>query len=160
MGKFSIGAIPWLLVTREGFQGFDRPPFVSRTRLLGDGGTGPHEILQSSGVPARTAEVNGYLTEEADLDLLREYDLTKEPVAFTDGKGETTIVRVLDLTTSDYTDWWSFAATLVALGDGLIAVGLVETTPAIYAPALAIAPIAPPLIDGGSAVYAPTVVGL
>jgi hypothetical protein len=47
---------------------------------------------------------------------IRGYRLSSEEVDFTDGNGNVTPVVVFDLSTDDFTDWWTFAATLVAVG--------------------------------------------
>ncbi len=120
MSLFALGTIDPLLVS--GYDGFDRPSFVSPVRLLSDGDLGPHEVLQSSGVPARTARVTGTLTETDDCDTLRGYHRDVTGVTFTDGNGVDYGVRVIDLSISDFTHWWTFSATLyctdpdVALG--------------------------------------------
>lgn len=110
MSLFSLGDIDPLLVSR--FSGFDRDSFVQRVRLLSDGATGPHELLQSSSVPARTAVITGTLTESADCDTFRGYHLSSEELTFTDGNDISYSVRVLELAIEDLTHWWTFSATL------------------------------------------------
>ena len=114
MSLFALGTIDPLYVDR--FSGFDLPAFVQRVRLLSDGGVGPDEVLQSSGLPMRTATITGSVFETADLAFLRGYDLTKESITFTDANGNATTVRVLELTVDDFADWWTYAATLVTEG--------------------------------------------
>lgn len=121
MSLFALGVIDPILVDR--FTGFDQPSFVEKVQLLSDGlsANGPHEVLQSSGIPARTAQITGMLTA-GDCSLIRDYDLTKEVVVFLDGNGNPYNVRVLELTTEDFTDWWTFTATLYCI-DANIAPG-------------------------------------
>jgi hypothetical protein len=108
---FSLGTIDPLLV--DSYDGFAKPTFVQRVRLLSSGGDGPHEVIQSSGIPFPTAVIAGTLTESADCAALRDYDLSKELVTFTDGAGATYSVRVLELSIRDETDYWTFGATLI-----------------------------------------------
>lgn len=114
---FALGAIDPLLV--EGFDGFNKPGFVERVRLLrgSSDDNGPHEVIQSSGVPFPTATITGTLTESADCAAFRDYDLTKALVTFTDGNANTYSVRVLDLSIRDETDWWTFTATIIDTAD-------------------------------------------
>ena len=114
MTLFALGTIDPLLVQR--FDGFDLPSFVERVRLISDESPAPHEVLQSSGVPARTASLTGVL-READVVTLRGYDETKEVVVFRDGSGNETEVRVLELSTSDFVEWWTFSALLYPVGE-------------------------------------------
>jgi hypothetical protein len=117
MGLFALGSIDPLLVDADGFSGFDLPSYIQAVRLLSDGSSlGPHEVLQSSGVPARQATITGVLTA-ADCLFLRRYDQSKEIVTFYDGNGNPYDVRVLALTTKDYTDWWTFSATLYCVDE-------------------------------------------
>lgn len=122
MSMFALGTIDPLLVAT--FSGFDRPGFVSRVRLLGDGTTGPHEVIQGSGIPFRTATITGTLVETLDLAALRGYDLSKEEVGFTDSNGNATTVRVIDLTTDDFKDYWTFTATLIDAGGAIETAGV------------------------------------
>lgn len=112
---FAIGDIDPLLVQR--FSGFDTPTNVTVRSLLSGGGAGPHQILQSSGVPFRRAAITGILTEEDDVVIFRSYDLAAEQVEFRDGRGTTYSVWVLSLTIEDDTDWWSFSAELIDIGE-------------------------------------------
>lgn len=113
MTLYALGDIDPILIEAGGFSGFDLPSFVTPVRVLSDGTTpGPDEVLQSTGVPSRRAVIKGTLTSSTDCDQLRAYDQTKEVVVFTDGNGNTTNVRVLELTTDDYNDWWTFVAEL------------------------------------------------
>ncbi len=115
-GLFALGSIDPLLVDAGGFSGFDLPGYIQSVRLLSDGSLGPHEVLQSSGVPARTAPISGTLTA-ADGAFFRRYDQSKEVVTFWDGNGNPYNVRVLELATKDYVDWWTFTATLYCIDD-------------------------------------------
>lgn len=112
---FTLGAIDPFYV--EKFGGFNRPRFVSVVNLLGDGGAGPDQVLQSSGIPMRQATVTGWLTKQDDVDTIRGYDDSKEVVAFVDGNGNSTMVVLLELDTIDLTDRWTFTMTLIATGD-------------------------------------------
>jgi len=111
---FAIGAVNPFFV--ETFSGFDRDAFAQRVRLLGDGGTGPNEVLQSSGIPFLSASITAFVSEATDLALLLSYDLSKAEVPFSDGRGWVTPVRILDLSVEDLTDWWTIGATLIATG--------------------------------------------
>lgn len=114
MTLFALGVIDPLLVVD--FSGFDIPNYVQPVRILSDGSLGPHEVLQSSGVPARTAQITGML-DASDCAQLRAYDQTKESVTFYDGSMNPYTVRVLDLATKDYVEWWTFTATLYCIDD-------------------------------------------
>lgn len=114
MSLFALGSIDPLLVTN--FSGFDVAPVVQPVRLLSDGGLGPHEVLQSSGIPADTAQLTGTLTED-DCVFLRRYHRSLEVVTFTDGNGIAYNVRVTDLATEDHVHWWTFTASLYLTDD-------------------------------------------
>lgn len=113
---FALGDIDPILVGR--YSGFDLPEYTSLTRLLSDGlSDGPHEVLQSSGIPYRQAVITATLTEPEDVASLRAYHLSKEAVLFIDGNGDETTVRVLELSTDDFTGWVTATCTLLALTD-------------------------------------------
>lgn len=116
MSLFALGSIDPLLVDAGGFSGFDIPDYLQVTRILSDGSLGPHEVIQSSGVPARQAQISGTLTAE-DCLFIRRYDQSKEIISFYDGNDNVYNVRVLQLDTKDYTGWWTFSATLYCIDD-------------------------------------------
>lgn len=111
---FALGSIDPLLLTR--FEGFDLPAYVERVRLISDVSEAPNEVLQSSGIPARSATISGVLTT-SDCDVIRGYDESKEVVVFRDGSGNETEVRILELSTSDFVEWWTFTALLYPVGE-------------------------------------------
>lgn len=108
---FALGDIDPLLVSR--FEGFNQPQTATLATLLSDGTSVRDQVLQQGSTALLQADVSGTLQSIDDLTVLRGYNATKESVAFTDGRGDVTIVRVFDLRVTDYTDWWTFAATLV-----------------------------------------------
>lgn len=110
MSLFTLGTIIPLLVDR--FDGFDRGAFVQQVRLLSDGDDGPHEVLQSSGVPGRTANMTGLLQTAEEVETMRAYHRYVAPVTLTDGNGVSYSVRVLEASIEDMTHWWTFSALL------------------------------------------------
>lgn len=109
---FALGQLDPLLVSR--FSGFDTDQFIAQVRLLGDGSFGPHEVLQSSGIPAPTAQLAGIVQSTGDRDTLRRYQLSGTELVFRDGNGDETDVRVLSLAIDDYVDWFQFSLTMVS----------------------------------------------
>lgn len=107
---FSLGTIDPLLV--EDFDGFDYPQSATRTPLLSDGTSTRNELIQSSGLLLLTAHLTGTLAAE-DIATLRGYYATMDPVTFTDANGNARDVRVFECAVSDFTDWGTFAITLV-----------------------------------------------
>jgi len=108
---FALGSVDPLLV--ETFSGFDVPSFKQLVRLLDDGASSLNEVIQS-GAPGRgQAQLTGTITTAADVATLRGYYRDSTAVDFTDGNGNTTEVILLEFAAEDFTDWWTFTATLV-----------------------------------------------
>lgn len=130
---FLLGAIDPLLVGVGGYEGFDLPSFASLTSLLSDGVSTRNQVIQSGSEPLRAATISGTLVSSADVAQFREYNRTKEAIAFVDGNGVTWTVRVMDLHTVDFVDWWTFTASLVespeAPSGGIGGIGSGDGTP-------------------------------
>jgi hypothetical protein len=104
---FTLGAVSEFLVAT--YDGFDRPNTAQLVSLLGDGtGSGFDQVLQQGNSPFKQATLTGTLTSLADVNLVRGYYDSRDPVDFTDGDGDEHLVRILEFAAVAFTGWWTF----------------------------------------------------
>jgi hypothetical protein len=100
------------------FSGFSYPNNAQVVALLGDGTTpGGNAVLQQSALTLRQATVSWVAASPAEVATIRALYESKESVEYVDHDGNTTDVRVLDMSSAVMVgDYWSCSATLIEAG--------------------------------------------
>jgi hypothetical protein len=114
-GRFQLNGYP-VPVDEGGYQGFDRPPFVTRYPLLatGYGYGGFEEAIQTGSLPRRTATITGPLVNFADVQQFRTWNDTKEVLAWVDVEQDSLSVFMFDFQcASPWSGVWQFTMILV-----------------------------------------------